>query len=1262
MITKHNLESMLKAIGYSCIDKKKKIYEHKFPQFGNCHIVVDFKQGKIFYPQADGDNSGIIINRKTICNFSAPENFVVLECITKLLEKGYRPEHIELEKPWLLGHDPKGGYADIIVYEADTEFKAANKNVLTIIECKTAGQEYNKALKETKSDGKQLFSYWQQERSTKWLVIYASDFQEDENKVTHTISSICCTDDENIKTAAQKDSSVLLYANARNEIELFNTWDETYDKRFCGDVIFGADTVAYQIGVKPLRKKDLKDFGKDDGIVNKFEEILRHNNVSDKENAFNRLVALFICKLVDEIQKSDNDELEFQYKVGTDTYESLQDRLQRLHRDGMKDFMREEIFYVADDYAEKVVQQYTGQKRKKLVEDLKKHIRILKFFTNNDFAFKDVHNEELFYQNGKVLVEVVELFQNYRIIGSNNVQMIGDMFEQLLNKGFKQNEGQFFTPTPVTRFMWEALPLEKIINTDKGAVYPKVIDYACGAGHFLTEGVEVINDSAKSKNCDWVRDSIFGIEKDYRLARVSKIALFMHGAGEGNIIFGDGLENYKEKGITPESFDILVANPPYSVKGFKPHLKLKENSLAILDKITNDGSEIETLFVERVAQLLKPKGIAAVILPSSVLNKEQESFIAARETILKNFKIRAIAQMGDKTFGATGTNTVIIFLEKYDEPPKRIDLVADSVQSILEGGSLDAWEDKEIFANYLEKIGVEKNEYLKFLKREENYTAWAADKYFTRYVAAFTQSSEYINKTQQKNFASKSEEEKNKWYNEHFYNYAAKIEADKLTYFALAYKQNLLIISAPSDKKEQEKFLGYTWSNRKGQEGIHTTKLGGVLYNPQDRNDKTKIAKAVRNSFNEKYGISDELSEYCYMLPLKDMLDFSGAQFNKAVKTVRLREKKRKEGYASIKLDGKEFELSIGDRVLSTEISDNGKYPVYSANVFEEFGRIDKLNREDFSKPSVIWGIDGDWMVNVIPSGVKFYPTDHCGVLRINSENILPEYVAEALQIAGTHEGFSRSNRASIQRISALTLELPNLETQKKIISENSVVKRKIAENKNVVSKCDEEIKAKFVEMFENEDYAFAQLRYLCTIVRGVTYPKEAESYETTHNAILTADNITLNGDFEVKKTIYVSDELELDALKKLKKNDIFICLSSGSIKHVGKNALIKYDTEYFAGGFMGIFRTKTTANPVYLHYALSTKKARQYFESNVTGTNIKNLSNDIENMSIHNPPIDLQNQFAEFAEQKEQEKAEAEERIKQLEAEREKLIEKYFK
>ncbi len=195
-------------------------------------------------------------------------------------------------------------------------------------------------------------------------------------------------------------------------------------------------------------------------------------------------MALFICKLVDEIQKDMEEIVDFQYKVGTDTYESLQDRLQRLHKEGMEKFMKEEIFYVPDDYAENLVRQYTGQERKNMIAHLKYTLRILKFYTNNDFAFKDVHNEQLFLQNGKILVEVVQLFEKFRIIGSENLQMLGDLFEQLLSKGFKQNEGQFFTPVPITRFIWNSLPVEKILKTEEGAGLPKIIDYACGAGHF----------------------------------------------------------------------------------------------------------------------------------------------------------------------------------------------------------------------------------------------------------------------------------------------------------------------------------------------------------------------------------------------------------------------------------------------------------------------------------------------------------------------------------------------------------------------------------------------------------------------------------------------------------------------------------------------------------------------------------------------------------------------------------------------------------
>jgi type I restriction-modification system DNA methylase subunit len=1057
MITKEVLEDVLKIIGYTR-KSKKMVYEKNYPAF-DCSIKVDFDNEEIIYPE----EKGMHITRKTTCNFSEPENFVVLECITRLLDKGYRPEHIQLEKEWTLGHEKKSGFADICVKDAEGK-------TLVIIECKTFGKEYQKEYNNTLNDGGQLFSYWQQEGSCRWLVLYASEFNN--SIIEYKTDSIDCSDDNNILVSAKKDTSIKLYKDAHTAEELFEVWDETYEKRFCGDVIFRDDTKAYQIGIKPLRKVDLKDFSENDKIVNRFEEILRHNNVSDKENAFNRLIALFICKLVDEIQKGDKDEVEFQYKVGTDTYESLQDRLQRLHKEGMEKFMREEIFYVSDNYAEDLVQQYTGHKRQKMIDDLKRTLRILKFYTNNDFAFKDVHNEQLFYQNGKILVEVVQLFENYRIIGSSNIQMLGDLFEQLLNKGFKQNEGQFFTPIPITRFIWDSLPLDDIVRKDDATEYPKIMDYACGAGHFLTQGFESVNacikrnDPSADISRTWAESRIYGIEKDYRLARVSKISLFMHGAGDGNIIFGDGLENYKDKNIIPNTFDILVANPPYSVAAFKPHLKLKDNKFDILPKISNNGSEIETLFVERISQLIKPRGIAAVVLPSSILNKENESFIAAREKLLTNFYIRAIALFGSKTFGATGTNTVVLFLEKFSEPPKRIDLISDSVQAIFEDRSLDDWEDKEILDGYIKKIDVDIDVYKKFLNREVDYSDWNTVPYFAQYVTDFVGSAVYVNKTKQKTFEKASDAEKLKWYNQYFYDFASAKESEKLTYYALCYQQTTLIISAPDENKEQETFLGYKWSNRKGQEGIQIIRPGGLLYNDGDRTDDNTIAGIVRNSFNDKRYSIKELEDYYYYLRLQDMLDFSGVDFNKSIKTTRTRDTNVKVGMTAYKLNSDSFDISIGNRVLSTEIVDDGAYPVYSANVFEEFGRINKQNITDFSKPSIIWGIDGDWMVNCIPANRPFYPTDHCGVLRLNTDDILPEYLAISLQVEGEYEKFSRSNRASTQRIKSLTVQVPDKAVQQTTINEVSAINEKIRKEEKTLSDLTEDIKSKFIELF----------------------------------------------------------------------------------------------------------------------------------------------------------------------------------------------------
>lgn len=1245
-MNKEVFKKLLVKLGYN---KTEGYIYSKFFSSTDCTVQVDIKNEKLLYPE----DKGFKVNDKTTCNFEKPENFVVFECVDRLLQKGYRPEHIELEKKWTLGHDEKSGKADIIVYDKD------KANVLCIIECKTYGKEYDKAYKDTQNDGGQLFSYWQQERSCKWLILYASDFNGSE--LIYKTESVSCSDDNNILLIAKKDSSLLTYQKAHSAVELYEAWKETYELSVHGDILFNADTQSYNIGIKPLRKKDLKDFSADDKIVNKFEEILRHNNVSDKENAFNRLIALFICKLVDEINKNEEDEVEFQYKVGTDTYESLQDRLQRLHQQGMDEFMKEKTFYIPDDYAKKLINQYTGHNRTKMIEELNNTLKILKFYTNNDFAFKDVHNEELFLQNGKVLVEVVQLFEQFRIIESNSLQLLGDLFEQLLNKGFKQNEGQFFTPIPVTRFIWKSLPISEYILKDDRLVYPKVIDYACGAGHFLTEGFEYINEIVDSNKYErsnkWEQNKLYGIEKDYRLARVSKISLFMHGAGNGNIVFGDGLESYPGKQIENNSFDILVANPPYAVSAFKPHLKLKVNTdFEVLPFISNDGSEIETLFVERISQLLKSNGLAAVVLPSTILNKENNSFIKARETVLKNFNIASIVQFGSKTFGATGTNTIVLFLQKFNEPPKRTDQVQDSIESIFMGREITDWEDKQIISSYCDRVEEKLENYLEFLTAKKDFGYFKDCNYLSRYVLNFAESNDYNNLITKKTYRNASESDKKAMLNKKFYEIAFKSEKEKIFFFGLVYKQRVVVVNSPSDNAAQEQFLGYKWSNRKGQEGIQIIKEGGMLFNPNDNSDKDNVSAIVRSSFEGTEINSRQLEDMYFYSNLSELIDFESFTFSKTIRLTKPKKKTTKNGYKLYKLsDESIFELSIGDRVLKEELVENGTIPVVSANAHDIFGYVNKEKLSNYDKDSVLWGIDGDWMVDLIEKNKKFYPTDHCGVLRVNNSDILPKYLMYALYEEGKHERFSRTNRASMTAIKRLSIQIPSLEAQKDVIKKLDEIDRKIQKYNQQIEDSNQRIKSKFDEMFSKiSDYT--RLSTLSDFIRGVTYPKKAEAHEPTNVMVLTSDNVTLDGNFELNKIIYLKNDTSLPLDKKLKKNDILICLSSGSKNHVGKTAIVPFEDNYYAGGFMGILRPKNISS-ITLHYLLNTTEAKEFYLESSNGTNIQNLSNKIEQMIVKNVTLDNEKVILKDVEEIDKLKFAIEEKISELESEKYNII-----
>lgn len=157
-----------------------------------------------------------------------------------------------------------------------------------------------------------------------------------------------------------------------------------------------------------------------------------------------------------------------------------------------------------------------------------------------------------------------------------------------------------------------------------------------------------------------------------------------------------------------------------------------------------------------------------------------------------------------------------------------------------------------------------------------------------------------------------------------------------------------------------------------------------------------------------------------------------------------------------LRLDNEQvFNLSIGRRVLKSELKKDGAYEVFSANVFEPFGRIGSSLLTDFSKPSVLWGIDGDWMVNYLQADRPFYPTDHCGVIKVLDENvILPKYLVYPLLKAGEHERFSRANRASTERIKALTIRIPSINIQKNTVTKVIEIENEINTLKQKMKEC----------------------------------------------------------------------------------------------------------------------------------------------------------------------------------------------------------------
>ena len=1161
-MTRDNIQELLNLLEF---EHEGNLYSKRYDS-ANEPLKVDISgDGHIYYREC-----GITIGRETTCNLLEPENLVVLDCVDRLLTKGYSPFHIELEPAWKLGHSSKGGYADVWVrtfknggFDGSNE----NKESLLIIECKTWGREFDGAWIDTKDDGAQLFSYFQQEPATKFLCLYTSDIVD--GKVVSNYHLINVQDNEDLLA---NDENAQSYQNKNNK-ERYRVWRDTYKLDYATHGLFEKDIEPYRIGKNKFTVDDLNPVDNDtiQKKYNEFALILRQHNVGGHENAFDKLVNLFLAKVVDETNNP--DDLNFYWKGSSydDDYR-LQDRLQRLYRDGMKRFLNEDVTYIENSQIEKAFRRFKNDPdatKKTIME----YFRALKFFSDNDFSFISVHNKRLFEQNAAILLKVVKMLQDIRLKDSDQNQLLGDLFEGFLNKGVKQSEGQYFTPMPIVRFLVSSLPLEQIIkDSDKT---PNVIDYACGAGHFLTEYALQIEEYVKQYRpaipLKEYYAHIIGIEKEYRLSKVSKVSAFMYGHDETNIIYADAL--VPQSNVKEDSFDILIANPPYSVKGFLETLtESQRKHYSLFNDNINIGKNnaIETFFIERAAQLLKAGGVAGIILPVSVLNKVG-IYAQAREIILQKFDLVALVEFDSGTFGKTSTNTVTMFLRRKETNTPDAEHYRNRVESWFqqhhEGD--EAYEDEDLLANYCEHCGYDFEDYVGFLSGDVS-DSFMQNELIQTYSESFLGNqrnamkgvcdkakeirTRFRNRQNTQAYRRLPDDEKKKQEQKAFMQFVTEIEKEKVYYFILAKKvpNPVVIVKSPSGTTNMKHFLGYEWSDTKGNEGIKylnvatqntgddegnsedddtLEQIKGIkgiqtpLFNPQCLDDSLKINTIIRQNFSGvDIVIPDELSEHVEAFRLVDLIDFKRTDFTKAIKTTPIL------SYPQIESKYSSEKLGVVAPYVSSKIAYSSIVPysyVTTANMLQNRGGV--VPYDDVPEVGNVTEYKkGDILVsNIRPYLKKIWFADHdggCSNDVLVFRNAKPvEYLSEYLYAIMSSDIFFeymmvgkiglKMPRGDKKIVPKFLIPSAPKDIQKIIIEEWLAVDGEWKQNEQIYNKEQERIKSIFDEIRNNSHFGYISvpLEELLLDVQGSAKKiQKREILKTGNTPVITQEMGTL--------------------------------------------------------------------------------------------------------------------------------------------------------
>ena len=237
-------------------------------------------------------------------------------------------------------------------------------------------------------------------------------------------------------------------------------------------------------------------------------------------------------------------------------------------------------------------------------------------------------------------------------------------------------------------------------------------------------------------------------------------------------------------------------------------------------------------------------------------------------------------------------------------------------------------------------------------------------------------------------------------------------------------------------------------------------------------------------------------------------------------------------------------------------------------------------------------------------------------------------------------------------------IELPSVVEQKAIVNILEKAKSILDKRSEELSNMDELIKARFVEMFGDEKNELIRLGDVCIKITDGTH--KTPKYLDRGITFISAKNI-VNGELNFSDVKYISEDEYMEIQKRCQTelNDILLS-KSGSL---GEPVIVK--SEERLGLFESLAIIKYDRNkllPEFLCEQLKTEKIQRQFRTGTKGVAVKHLHlGVIADIGIIVPPIELQNQFADFVKRIDKSKVAIKKSLDETQILFDSLMQKYF-